>query len=161
MAHIVLADAQTWLEGTKAHLTALDPNLETQISNDVLARCSTTFPDLVSTWVDNNTTPALVKMVIAMNYAGWFYDRQFSEMITSSPTTWGMVLRANAETILDGIISGSVVLPEVIAAGSSDPQTDPIFYPTDVSSTTQALEDNTDPDDNSLGPAAFGMQKVF
>jgi|SRR5215831_875067 len=159
MAHIVVADAQTWLEGTKAHLTALDLNLETQVSADILARCADTYPDQVPSWVDNNTTPELVKIVIAMTYAGWYYDRQFSEVIAGESRTWGSVLREYAETILVGIITGSVVMPETAATGG--PMIATTFYPNDASSTTEAQQNNTDPDDNSVGPAVFGMHKVF
>jgi hypothetical protein len=163
MPHIVVADAQVWLEGTKAHLTALDLGLESQVSSEILARCADTFPDLAPTWIDNNTTPVLVKMAIAMTYAGWYYDRQYSEMVigaaAGAATTWGMVLRENADLILAGIIDGSIIMPET--AGSGDPQIAVEFYPNDASSTTDALLNNTNPDDLSLGPAVFGMNKVF
>jgi hypothetical protein len=165
MAHIVVADAQTWLEGTKARLTSLDPNLESQISIMILGRMVDTFDTtIVASWVDNNTTPEIVRQIIAMTYAGWYYDRQFSEQVigagtqASNVTTYGMLLRQYAETLLEGVISGSIILVEVPL---DEPQTLPVFYPTDTSSTTDALINNTDPDDNSLGPAAFGMQKVF
>lgn len=159
MAHITVADAQVWLEGTKAHLTSLDTGLETQISTLVLGRLADTFAATVtSTWVDNNTTPEIVKQVIAMMYAGWYYDRQYSEMVAAEGTSYGMVLREYAETLIEGLISGSIILVEV---PPGQPETLPEFYPNDASSTSDALLNNTNPDDISLGPAIFGTQKVF
>lgn len=161
MAHILVSDAQAWLEGTKIALTALDPVLENTIANDVLGRLSDTYDSGsfgVPTWVDNNTTPQLVKQAIAMMYAGWYYDRQYSEMVAAEGTSYGVVLRVYAETLIEGIISSSIMLVEV---QPNQPETAPVGYPTDVSSTRDALWNNTDRDDHSLGPAMFGVSKVF
>jgi hypothetical protein len=161
MAHIVLADAQAWLENTKANLTTLDLNLEAQVSSDVLARLAEVFDDPtfgVPTWMDNTTTPALVKQVIAMFYAGWFYDRQFSEMVAAEGMSYGTVLRNYAETLLEGIITGSIILVEI---SPNEGDTGPGFYPTDTSSSTEALASNSNLDDKSLGPAMFAVRQVF
>jgi len=161
MAHIVLADAQAWLENTKANLVTLDLNLESQVSGDVLGRLSDTYSSPtfgVPTWIDNTTTPVLVKQCIAMLYAGWFYDRQFSEMVAAEGPSYGTVLRNYAETLIEGIISGSIILVEI---EPNEPDVAPVFYPTDRSSTTQALLTNTDRDNTSLGPPLFGVQHVF
>jgi hypothetical protein len=161
MAHILVSDAQAWLENTKISLTSLDPALENFVSNDILARIADTYDSPtfgVPTWVDNNTTPELVKQCIAMMYAGWYYDRQYSEMVAAEGTSYGTVLRVYAETLIDGIISGSVELVEILP---NMPETAPTYYPTDISSTSEALWTNTNRDDNSLGPAKFGMSKVF
>jgi hypothetical protein len=95
-------------------------------------------------------------MAIAMLYAGWLYDRQFSE--ETEGTTYGELLKLDAETIIEGIISGSILLVELLPHQA---ETAPVFYPTDTSSTTDALMNNTNPDDNSLGPPKFGMSQVF
>ena len=161
IAHIVVADAQTWLENTKANLTALDPNLENQVSTNVLARLSDVYNDPsfgVPTWVDNTTTPVIVKQVIAMFYAGWFYDRQYSEMVAAEGTSYGVVLRTYAETLIVGLLSGSIEIAEI---QPNEPDVAPTYYPTDTSSTSSALMNNTDPDNMSLGPAKFGMSQVF
>lgn len=160
MAHINVSDAQSFLESTKANLTSLDPVLENEWATYVLGRLADTYLDPsfgIQTWVDTTTTPQLVKMAIAMFYAGWFYDRQFSEEDTGT-TSYGAELRTNAELLLEGIISGSILLVELLPHQAA---TAPTFYPTDVSSTSQALAINTDPDDMSLGPPKFGMSKVF
>jgi hypothetical protein len=161
MAHVLLSDVQAWLEGTKANLTQLDASLEQQISAQVLAEVSDTYSDPgfgVPTWTDSTNTPELVKQVIAMLYAGWYYDRQFAEMIVAEGTSYGEVLRAQAEVLEAGIINGSVVLIELVSFALD---VAPVFYPTDVSSTFDAERTNTIPEDMSLGPAKFGMGKKF
>lgn len=161
MAHIVVSDVQAWLENTKANLTQLDTALEIQISNQVLSELADTYNDPtfgVPTWVDQNTTPELVKQCIAMLYAGWYYDRQFAEMVTTTGTSYGEILRAQAEILIAGIIDSSIILAEV---EPNMPAVAPVFYPSDISSTWDAKRANTVPEDLSLGPARFGMGKVF
>jgi hypothetical protein len=160
IAHINVSDAQSFLENTKANLTSLDTTLENEWATYVLGRLADTYLDPIfgiQTWIDTTTTPQLVKMAIAMLYAGWYYDRQFSEEDTGT-TSYGAELRANAELLIEGIISGSILLVELLPYMA---ETAPVFYPTDASSTTDALLENTDCDDNSLGPPKFGMSKVF
>lgn len=163
MAHILVSDAQAWLESTKANLTSLDPALENTISNNVLGRLADTYSDPtfgVPTWTDNTNTPALVKQAIAMLYAGWYFDRQYSEVVAAEGTSYGLVLRNYAETLIVGIINSSIELVEI---SPNMPATAPggAMYPNDVSSTTAALQANTDRDNTSLGPPMFGVQKVF
>jgi hypothetical protein len=157
--HITVEEAQAFLESTKCRLPSLEPVLEADQANYVLGRLFSTFQTLVPTWTDQTNTPELVRSVIAMRYAGWFYDRQYSEVISEDRAkSYGALLREQAETLLNGIISGSIELSEV-PSGSADESS--VFYPTDVSSTTQARLDNTDGDNMSLGPPMFGVSKVF
>jgi hypothetical protein len=159
MAHINVSEAQSFLENTKANLVSLDAVLESEFATYVLGRLADTYLDPafgVQTWVDPTTTPQLVRMAIAMLYAGWFYDRQFSE--ESEGTTYGQMLKTDAEVLIEGIVSGSILLMEL---QPNQAETAPTFYPTDASSTTDALINNTNPDDMSLGPAKFGMSQVF
>jgi hypothetical protein len=135
--------------------------LEKQISTEVLGRLSETYGDPsfgTPTWIDQNSTPELVRQVISMIYAGWFYDRQYSEVLATQGNSYGLVLRTSAETILAGIISSSIQLVELLP---NLPTTAPVFYPTDNSSTTEAQMANKNPDDMSIGPAYFGTHKVF
>jgi hypothetical protein len=159
--HIVVSDAQTWLENTKANLASLDLNLEAQISNNVLSRLASTYNDPtfgVPTWIDSSTTPQLVKQIIAMFYAGWFYDRQYSEMVAAEGPSYGTVLRTYAESLIEGLNAGTIELVEI---QPNEPDVAPVFYPTDVSSTKQAFWENKDPDNTSMGPAKFSMGHNF
>ncbi len=171
--HIQVADVQAWLDPVKAQVTSLDPTLETNVSGYVLGRLSQTFSSVVfgvPTWVDYNSTPLLVKQTISMLYAAWIYDRQYSEIVASSAisggktgqpilgTPYGVLLRNSAESLIDGIVRGSVLLQEI---QPNTPDVAPVFYPTDASSTQDAVDDNTDCNDFSLGPVMFGVSKVF
>jgi len=161
MAHVVVADCQTWLENTKANLTNLDLNLENQISTNVLGRLASSYNDPtfgVSTWIDNTTTPQLVKQIIAMIYAGWFYDRQYSEMVAAEGPSYGTVLRNYAETLIEGLNAGTIELAEI---QPNEPNVGAVFYPTDISSTQQAVVANKNPDDTSFGPSKFSMGQIF
>jgi hypothetical protein len=159
--HISLSDAQAWLETTKANLTSLDSSLEQQVTTEILAKLADTLSDPTfgtPTWVDRNTTPEIVRQVIAMYYAGWFYDRQYSEVLASEGNSYGLLLRTQADLIIAGIISSSILITEILP---NLPQTAPVFYPTDASSTLDAQMANSNPDDKSIGPSYFQSQKVF
>jgi hypothetical protein len=147
------------LETTKLSISSIEPTLELDVSSEVLGRLGETFYAYVPLWIDNTTTPALVKQIMAMYYASWVYDRSFAEVETNeSQVSYGATLRAWASKLLTDMISGGVTVAEILPGG---PNSSIVFYPTDASSTTDALQANTDTDDNSLGPAVFGMSKVF
>jgi hypothetical protein len=157
--HIAASDVQTWLESTKLPIASVDPNLETDVAAEVLGRLSSTYSKYVPTWTDSTNTPQVVKQVIAMYYAGWMYDRAFSEVETGEGnSSYGALLRRWASNLLQDIIRGAVSIVEI---QPNVPAVAPISYPTDVSSTWEAWQANTDCNDKSLGPAKFGMDMRF
>jgi hypothetical protein len=123
--------------------------LVAQVEGQVLDRLSGGFD--TSTWLDSITTPPIVKSVIAMFYVSWVYDRQYSEE-QQQLNDYAVLLRAQAESLMVGILDGSTAIP-----GLPVPTTGgPAFYPTDSSSSLPATD--IDP---SLGDAKFFMSKVF
>jgi hypothetical protein len=148
MARIQKEDAQGWVESTKLPLSSLDIALLTQIEGEVLARLATAYD--TSTWLDQTSTPLVVRVIIAKTYVAWIYDRQYSENQTGG-NDYAAMLRTNAEMLIVGLVNGTIDIPGVNPTGSI-----PSFYPNDASS----AQDPT-PDDTSLGPAAFSMGKVF
>lgn len=158
-AHITTSQVQTWLESTKLAITSLDAGLEAQVSSQVLGRLTETYAAYVPLWIDASSTPAIVQQVIAMEYAGWAFDRAYSEVVSTEPgRSYGETLKAWAVALLQDIITGAVSIAEI---KPNQPATAPKFYPTDTSSTWDAWRTNTDCNDLSLGPAKFGMGQVF
>jgi hypothetical protein len=153
MAHVTLLEVQAWLEGTKLTLSSLDASLEEEISNQVLARLAMAYPNDYVTWTNETTTPKLVRSIIAMMYAGWFYDRQYSE--NPEDNSYADRLRAAAQSLLDGILAGTIDIIEVAGLPLIG---QPLFYPTDASSAPDAVPTLADP---AAGPAAFSMGKIF
>jgi hypothetical protein len=145
--HITPAEAQAWAEGTKLTIATLDNELELHLSTEVIDRLASAFD--TSTWVDSATTPKLVRTIISKLYVAWFYDRQYSEDIEQG-NNYADRLKANAETLIAGLIAGTIGLPGVADTVG------PVFYPTDASSAQQPTVD-----DPSLGPAAFSMGMRF
>jgi len=149
--HITLAEAQAWLETTKLSLPKLDDELEDQIATMVFGRLVIVYPDAVVTWVDAPSTPKLVRKIIAMYYAGWYYDRQYSE--TADSNDYADRLRKMADDLIEGLISGAI---DIIEIPGMPPTSEPEFFPTDVSSAN--LPSDMFPSD---GPPKFTMGKVF
>lgn len=152
MARVTQAELQAWAEGTKFKivLTDTNSNLLTQIEEEVLARVGSAYD--TTTWVDETTTPKLVRVAIAKLFVAWAYRRQYSEDLGENDATYAVQLEANAETIISGIVDGSIDIP---GEGNS-PSGEPVFYPTDVSTASCPTWD-----DRSLGAEKFSMNMVF
>ena len=150
MSNIVMQEAQAWCEKTKLNLgTSLDDELEASITAQVIGQVAQVYE--TSSWVDPDTTPRLVRTVIAMLYVSWIYDRTYSE--DADPSSYGALLRSRAEALLASIISGGVTLPEITPSVDTG---QPAFYPTDAST-----EDEASDDDASAGPEKFTMGVVW
>lgn len=149
--HITADEANAWAEKTKLNFGELDIELENAQATQVLARVSQVYT--VTSWVDASTTPALIRKIIAMLYAGWYFQRTYSE--DSNINTYGIMLVTQAETLIDGIISGAIVIVDV-PPGTDLQLSVPVFYPNDTSS---ALTPTID--DSSLGPGKFSMGTIW
>lgn len=149
MALIDAADANAWTESTKLKFTGLDPALLEQVESQVLGRIASQFD--TSTWVDRDATPKMVRSIVAMFYVSWHYDRSYSED-QEQGNDYAALLRAQAESLIAGILDGSIAVPEV----PGDEPGGPAFYPTDASSALSPTRE-----DPSLGPARFSVGQVF
>lgn len=149
MAFISVGDANAWTDKVKLNLTTLDTDLESSISTQVLARVSQAYD--VSSWTTSNNTPSLIKKIIAMMYTGWLYQRTYSE--DEETNSYGLLLLAQADSLMTGIVEGS--LPLLGGGGALNPD-EPVFYPTDLSSAQSPTHD-----DPSLGGPVFSMGKVW
>lgn len=153
MANITVADAQAWLESTKLSLSSLDTQQESQIATQVIARVVSAYPNDAPGWITPETTPKLIRSVISMQYAGWYYDRQYSE--NPEDNAYADRLRQKAEDLIAGILSGDIDIIEVPGLPTIG---EPVFYPTDASSAPDAHPTDADP---SAGPPLFSMGKIF
>jgi hypothetical protein len=132
MPNIQAGEAQAWLETTKANLgTNLNDDLEASIASQVLSRVATSYD--VSGWTTPETTPTLVRKIIGMKYASWYYQMLYSED-DGGTNEYALFLNAQAELLMDGVVSGANDLIEVEgtveAAGSSGvsfEETTPVF----------------------------------
>lgn len=153
MARITLQEAQAWVEGTKFTISSIaagtNLDLLLQIEEEIVSRVASTFD--TTTWVDATTTPRLVRVAIAKKFVAWMYRRQYSESITDTDAAYATLLEVNSETIVSGLVDGSIEIP-----GIDSPTDQPGFYPTDTSSLMEPTFD-----DPSLGPAKFSMGMVF
>jgi hypothetical protein len=148
VAHISVAEAQAWAEGTKLTISSLDQELEAHLAEETIRRLDSAFD--VTLWVDAAGTPKLVRTIISKLYVAWLYDRTYSEDIEQG-NNYADRLKINAEILMTGLLDGTIELP-----GLPDVAGSPVFYPTDASSAMQPTFD-----DPSLGPAAFSMGMRF
>lgn len=149
MARIELKDATAWVEDTKLLTTALEPRLLAQVEAQVLTSLDNSID--VSTWVDYNSTPDIIKSIISMTYVAWVYDRQYSED-QENGNDYAALLRAQANALIAGINDGSVVVPGFPTENIGGPA----FFPDDASSAMRPTDLMP-----QLGPASFNMGREF
>lgn len=149
MTVITIQDVRGWVETTKLNITALDVQFLPQIEAEVFARLGSVYDVLA--WIDPDSTPMIVRVIVTKLYSAWIYDRAYSENQGIS-NDYAAMLRGNAEMLIIGLIDGTIEIPGVTPISSADPS----FYPNDASS---AMDPTTD--DPSLGPARFSMGKLF
>lgn len=153
MPRITQAEAQAWGEATKFTVPDISASpisdLLTHIETEVIARLSGAHD--VSGWANAATTPSVVRTAISKKFIAWLYRRQYSESIEDNDASYSALLDANAELLIQGLISGAIEIPGV------DSDTDePLYYPTDASSAMVPTAQ-----DSSLGPAKFSMGMTF
>lgn len=150
MARVTLAEVQGWLDSSKLTLASLDAALLAHMEEELITRLAVVYD--TSTWVDETTTPKLVRTAISKFYASWLYDRFYSEN-QEEGNDYALRLAQNVESIMTALIDGRIVLPEV-----PDPAVSrgPSFYPTDASSAQEPTSD-----DPSLGGPYFSLGRSF
>jgi hypothetical protein len=152
VANVTLEEVNAWGDGTKLLLSDLDIELEAAQASQVLASLSRVYD--ISTWINETMTPSLVRKIIAMMYMGWYYQKTYSE--DESTNSYGLMLLGQADSLLQGLVAGTLEIPGGVVPATIDSTQSPLYYPTDASS---ALEPTTD--DPSLGGPAFTMGKIW
>lgn len=155
MAHVTVAQVQQWLNSSKypLNLASLPTEQEHGAAEGVFAALEQRYD--TSTWVDEATTPSLVRHIIAMLCASSLLRIAISE--DDGIAKYCDWLDKRAQTLVDGLVSGALVLvdaptdPEAPAAASIS------FWPTQAA--TDIWED--DPYADGGAARAFDMQKVF
>ena len=151
MAHMTPAEVNSWLAETKLSLSTLETDLEKQIASEVLGKLSPVFD--TTTWLNESTTPVLVRALIAMYYAAAIYDRQYSDNVDDTTSNYAWTLRRRADANIKGLVEGTITIPESTDnAGAGTP----VFYPNDTSSLGVGFQY-----DKSETPASFSMGQVF
>ena len=151
MAHITTAEVNAWLEATKLNLSSVDATLEGHSSEIVIDRLAAVFN--VSTWVNESTTPKLVRTLISMYYASYIYDRAYADDATDT-SNYAFILRRQADAIIIGLLAGTIIMPEDPVAATA--HIDPAYFPNDLSSANSPSSDFP-----SDGPPSFTMGQVF
>lgn len=155
MARITVTEAQAWGESSKLKITSLEPSLLAHVEAITLAEIGRAYDPLLiqALWVNEATTPQIVRTLIAMRYVSLYYDRQYSEDEGRNP--WGRRLDNMAKDLSEAIQTGSVDIPEI--AGVTGIARSPRFYPNDASSDEAGATE----EDPSAGPPQFTVNMAM
>jgi hypothetical protein len=161
MAHFSVQEANAFLESTKLSVSAVEAELADQMALQVLPRLAAVYD--TSTWVDDTTTPELVSSLIAMLYVATVYDRTYSDNTDPSLSNYARSLRRIVEANIDGLLNGTIVLPE--QPDVADGVGTPLFFPNDTSSMLNRAAECEGGmgtlDDPANTDASFSMGSVF
>lgn len=150
MANVRRDEVQVWLEETKLTLPpSLDSNLESFVSSQVLTKVGQIYN--TEGWDSPQETPSIVRSAISMLYAGWYYDREYSE--TADTNEYALRLKKAAQELVDRIASGSLDIPDIENPVTTDEAS---FFPTDESSARQATRQR-----QYLGGPYFSLGNEF
>ena len=131
MPLIDVDDVQPWLEESKLRLDSADDLIEEPfISELVRSRLASCSLD-VSSWVDTDTTPLMVKAIIGMLVAAQRYNRYYSET-DEAGNPYANKLEERGYMLLDGICLGTIDLLDVTDDPTSTGSSSILFYPTDL-----------------------------
>lgn len=135
MARVLLKELQQWFERSKLEVGDIDFELEATAVEMVFAKLSGKYS--TTTWVDVGTTPRLVRKILSMLYAAWYYQRQYSEE-NPEEKMYGVRLEERARTLVDGVLLGALDLVDV--EGTVSKTHGPVFWPTDATGSTQQYD---------------------
>lgn len=150
MPRVAVSEVQAWLEPAKLTVTTLDQELLSQLEEEILVQLAPQYT--VTGWLTPETTPKIIRVVIAKTYASFYLDRAYSEN-QDGGNDYAVRLMANANMLMTGLIGGSIDIPDVPATNSS---TAPSFFPTDASSAQLATSENPE-----FGGPYFSLGRVF
>jgi hypothetical protein len=154
MARVTVEEVRALAERTKLTVQTLDTALLDSYEGEILARLGAQIDAAtIAIWITPETTPTLIRTIIARKYFAWFYFRQYSEDVGTTENTYAEKLDASAEMLIAGILDGSIPIP-----GSTVNISGATFYPTDDSS---AQDPRDVPEDPSVGPASFSMTTTY
>jgi hypothetical protein len=154
MALITLDEVQPWLEESKLRLAQDDELVEEVTASPlVLGKLAARFD--TSTWVDENTTPEIVRKCIAMLCAAWRYNKHYSESEDGAGNPYANKLERMVwgdppdfmGGIIGGILAGSIDIGTVDGPAAEGTIA---FYPTDAA---EIIDEGQ--------AAKFSMGKVF
>jgi hypothetical protein len=153
MTHVTSAEVNAYLEDTKLAVASISDvaDLDDQVTRPIFARLERGGYSTAS-WINESSTPALVRTLIAMYIASRLYDRAYADDADGAPYARRLMLFA--DQTLDSIISGDMEIIEFPT--TTGDLLIPEFFPNDDSSATPASIEF--PED---GPPSFTMGTVF
>jgi len=129
VAHVTVAEVQSWLDVNKLPLAPNDPlPEEVNAASGVLGRLANVYPE-AATWTTEANTPVIVRVIISALTAGYRYNKIYSEE-EDSGNRYANKLEARALELLSMVVNGDLAITDVPV--SLVTSFDPIFWPNDI-----------------------------
>jgi hypothetical protein len=128
-------EIQQWLEKTKFRVQEVPVELEASARDVVFSSAARVYD--TTTWVDEATTPSLIRKIMSMLVAAWTYEAALSESTTDT-NQYAALLEQRAMLLLSGVNEGTIDLSEV--EGTVGASTGPAFWPTALTGSVQQYD---------------------
>lgn len=155
MSYVTLQQVQAWLQIDKYDLLPNDLDQE-QVglaADKTLSWLEQRYD--TSGWLDDTSTPSMVRRIIAMLTASYTLRKAISE--DDGITHYADWLEERACKLIEGLVDGSLDLPDVDPDPNAPASASIEFYPNDAS--TRLWQEQGDVEGASA--RAFTMQRVF
>lgn len=152
--HVSISEVQQWLEITKFEVTYINTELEVAQFATVSTALVERYP--VDTWINEATTPDMIRSLVSMLIAGFMYNAQNAEN-ASDAGSWGTWLINYANKCIASLAGGKTQLPGVVR----EDFTYPSFWPTQVATDMADPTLGGNPADPTAAPRVFKMGTVF
>lgn len=137
MAHVTVAEVQSWLDYDKLPLAPNDPlPEEVNAATGVLGRLVNVYPEATD-WTTTANTPVIVKVIISALTASYRYNKIYSEEEDAGNRYAGK-LEARALELLNMIMIGDLQITDVPVSVITS--FDPIFWPNDTTGASRIYD---------------------
>lgn len=109
--HITVGEVQAWFQGTRLTVT------ESEIQAFELVATTTVFSALsrkytTTSWLNQVSTPDIVRAIISMFVAAWVYQRSYSD--NADLSSYGTWLEGKAYHLLEAAANGDLLIPGLV-----------------------------------------------
>ena len=130
---IAVAEVAQWIASDRLHIDRHDYDLVDTAKTKVYAAVDLVYD--TSTWVDRASTPDIIRKIISLLVASYIYNKAYADSADGT-SAYGNKLERMADSLLEGVIDGTISLVDEEQVKTSNPA----FWPDDTTGSSQQYD---------------------